>query len=51
MKLEGFARHSSTHAAGLVISKDPLSTIVPLMNNDGQITTHYTMNNLEKLDY
>ena len=49
MKLEGFARHSSTHAAGLVISKDPLSTIVPLMNNDGQITTHYTMNNLEKL--
>jgi len=49
MKLEGFARHSSTHAAGLVISKDPLSTMVPLMNNDGQITTHYTMNNLEKL--
>ena len=49
MKLEGFARHSSTHAAGLVISRDPLSTIVPLMNNDGQITTHYTMNNLEKL--
>jgi DNA polymerase-3 subunit alpha len=49
MKLEGFARHSSTHAAGLVISRDPLSTMVPLMNNDGQITTHYTMNNLEKL--
>ena len=39
MKLEGFARYSSTHAAGLVISKDPLSTIVPLMNNDGQIDT------------
>ncbi|MEK9726960.1 MAG: DNA polymerase III subunit alpha, partial [Candidatus Margulisiibacteriota bacterium] len=49
MKLEGFARHSSTHAAGLVISRDPLSKMVPLMNNDGQITTHYSMNNLEKL--
>jgi DNA polymerase III subunit alpha len=49
MKLEGFARHSSTHAAGVVISKDPLSTMVPLMNNDGQITTHYTMNVLEKM--
>ncbi|MBL6722739.1 MAG: DNA polymerase III subunit alpha [Candidatus Margulisbacteria bacterium] len=49
MKLEGFARHSSTHAAGLVISRDPLASMVPLMNNDGQITTHFTMNNLEKL--
>ncbi|MGA0241598.1 MAG: DNA polymerase III subunit alpha, partial [Candidatus Marinamargulisbacteria bacterium] len=49
MKLEGFARHSSTHAAGLVISRDPLAKMVPLMNNSGQITTHYTMNNLEKM--
>ena len=48
-KLEGFARHSSTHAAGLVISRDPLAQMVPLMNNDGQITTHFTMNNLEKI--
>ena len=48
-QLEGFARHSSTHAAGVVISKDPLSTIVPLLNNDGQTTTHYTMNSLETL--
>ena len=48
-KLEGFARHSSTHAAGVVISKDPLSTMVPLMSNDGQTVTHYTMNNLETL--
>ena len=46
---EGFARHSSTHAAGVVISKDPLSTIVPLMNNSGQSTTHFTMNSLETL--
>ena len=36
-KLEGFARHSSTHAAGLVISRDPLAQMVPLMNNDGQL--------------
>ena len=39
----------STHAAGLAISRDPLAQMVPLMNNDGQITTHFTMNNLEKI--
>lgn len=48
-QLEGFARHSSTHAAGVVISRDPLATIVPLINNDGQATTHYSMTNLESL--
>ncbi len=49
MKLEGLSRHASTHAAGIVISRDPLSKLVPLMTNDGQVTTQYTMTNLEKL--
>ncbi len=49
IQLEGVARHSSTHAAGVVISRDPLSTVVPLALNDGQITTQYAMTELEKV--
>jgi len=48
-QLEGVARHSSTHAAGVVISRDPLSTVVPLAMNDGQVTTQYAMTELEKV--
>ncbi|MBC7473634.1 MAG: DNA polymerase III subunit alpha, partial [Candidatus Sericytochromatia bacterium] len=49
-KLEGLARHSSIHAAGIVISKDPLDTIVPLeKNKDGVIIAQYQMSELEKL--
>ena len=48
-KLEGFARHSSTHAAGIVISRDPLTQMVPLMTNDGQTQTQYPMGDLEKI--
>lgn len=48
-KLEGFARHTSTHAAGIVISKDPLISVVPLTKNEGQITTQYPMSDLEKI--
>jgi DNA polymerase-3 subunit alpha len=50
LKLEGLARHSSIHAAGVVISKDPLDTIVPLeKNKDGTIISQYQMTELEKL--
>ena len=49
MQLEGVSRHSSTHAAGVVISKDPLAQVVPLAQNDGQQSTQYSMNILEKL--
>ncbi len=49
IQLEGVARHSSTHAAGVVISRDPLSTVVPLALNDGQVTTQYAMTELEKV--
>lgn len=48
-KVEGMPRHSSTHAAGVVITKDPVSEYVPLQNNDGSIVTQYTMTTLESL--
>jgi len=49
MALEGQCRHSSTHAAGVVISKDPLSTTVPLISNDGQVATQYAMADIDKV--
>ena len=48
-KLEGLARHASTHAAGVVITKDPVVSYVPLYENDGLISTEYTMTTLEEL--
>ena len=51
MKLEGMPRHSSTHAAGVVISEKPVTEYVPLSKNqkDESITTQFTMGNLEAL--
>ncbi len=49
MKLEGLPRHSSTHAAGVVISGVPLTTVVPLTSNDGALTTQFPMTTLEEL--
>jgi len=49
MKLEGLTRHSSVHAAGLVISDRPLCENVPLSRTgDGPVVTQYDMNSLEK---
>ncbi len=50
-KLEGMPRHASTHAAGVVISKNPVTEYVPLQKNnkDESITTQYTMKKLEEL--
>lgn len=48
-KLEGLSRHSSTHAAGVVISERPLVEYVPLQKNDESIVTQFTMNTLEEL--
>ncbi len=49
-RLEGFARNSSVHAAGVVISPEPLRTIVPLYRtNREEIVTQYDMNGLDKL--
>lgn len=48
-RLEGLPRHASTHAAGVVITKDPVDTYVPLYKNDNLISTQYTMTILEEL--
>lgn len=49
MKIEGMPRNASTHAAGVVITKDPVDEYVPLYARDGQVSTQYTMKVLEKL--
>lgn len=51
-KLEGCARHASTHACGVVISKEPLDNIVPLQHptqDDKVIVTQYEMHSIEDL--
>ena len=47
--LEGMPRNSSTHAAGVVITADPVCTYVPLSRNDDTIVTQYTMTTIEEL--
>ena len=47
--LEGLPRQASTHACGVVITKDPVDTYVPLYLNDGNVSTQYTMTLLEEL--
>ncbi len=50
LRLEGLARHASTHAAGVVISPRPLTEIVPLYKtNKDEITTQYDMEALERI--
>ncbi len=47
--LEGVPRHASTHAAGVVITKNPVYTYVPLARNDDTIVCQYSMVTLEEL--
>jgi len=48
--IEGLARHASTHAAGVVISKNPLMDHVPLVRiGDGDINTQYEMGDVERV--
>ena len=49
MSLEGMPRNTSTHAAGVVITAEPVSTYVPLSRNDDTIVTQYTMTTIEEL--
>ncbi len=49
MALEGMPRQASTHACGVVITKDPVDTYVPLYVRDNQISTQYIMTTLEEL--
>jgi DNA polymerase-3 subunit alpha len=47
--LEGLPRHTSTHAAGVVISSKPLVNYVPLLKNEESIVSQFTMGTLEEL--
>lgn len=47
--VEGLPRHTSTHAAGVVISKLPITEYVPLARNNDSIITQFTMTELEEL--
>ena len=47
--LEGMPRNTSTHAAGVVITADPVCSYVPLSKNDDTIVTQYTMTTIEEL--
>ena len=49
MSLEGMPRNTSTHAAGVVITADPVCSYVPLSRNDETIVTQYTMTTIEEL--
>ncbi len=50
-RLEGLSRHASTHAAGIVISPQPLTALAPLYRNpsDGSITTQFDMGSIDSL--
>ena len=50
MRIEGTNKTYGVHAAGVVISAEPLDEIVPLqLNNDGAVITQYSMENIEDL--
>jgi DNA polymerase-3 subunit alpha len=49
MALEGMPRQASTHACGIVITKEPVVSYVPLYVRDGAISTQYIMTTLEEL--
>ncbi len=49
MEFEGLPRHTSTHAAGVVITREPVQTYVPLSRNEDVITTQFTMTTIERL--
>ncbi len=49
MKIEGVPRHVSTHAAGVVISKEPIDHYVPLYVQEGNMSTQFNMTLLEEL--
>jgi DNA polymerase-3 subunit alpha len=48
-QIEGFTRHASRHACGVVIGKEALDELVPLEEKDGQIITQYHSKAVEKI--
>ena len=49
LAVEGLPRHTSTHAAGVLISKEPVTNYVPLLRNGDALTTQFNMIELEEL--
>ena len=50
--LENMVRHSSTHAAGVVISNEPLADYIPLYKGSkNEVVTQFDMSSIEKLGY
>ena len=49
LKVEGIPRHASTHAAGVVITREPATEYVPLSTNDGLPVTQFNMVEIERL--
>lgn len=49
LKLEGFPRHNSTHAAGVVITENEVSDFVPISLNGDSFVTQFSMTTLEEL--
>ncbi len=47
--IEGMPRHTTTHAAGVLITKDPIDEMVPLFVNDKGVNTQFEKNNIEEL--
>ena len=48
-KIEGMPRHASTHAAGVVITREPVESYVPVQLNDESVVTQFPMTTLEEL--
>ncbi|CAL81534.1 DNA polymerase III subunit alpha [Clostridium botulinum] len=51
MNLEGLPRHSSTHAAGIIISSSPIGDYVPLQKNEHNIVSQFDMTTLDELGF
>lgn len=49
LKVEGMPRHSSVHAAGVVIAPQPITEFVPVAKPDESVVTQFTMTTLEEL--
>ncbi len=49
MKIEGMPRHASTHAAGVVVTRQPVDCYVPLAKGEDSAVTQFTMTTLEEL--
>jgi DNA polymerase-3 subunit alpha len=49
LSIEGMPRHGSVHAAGMVVTREPVIEFVPIQKTDNAVVTQYAMGNLEDL--